>query len=410
MSKRVMQAMMLVEGNYGKVIMERRVSLGWSRELLAELYGNVLRDREVTVKAIEKMEKYNDVPKNARRRLILAGLLGLAPATLGLQPLTSTLEDMITPSLKNGPIDVEEYRSALTSLRGTRWSSGYEQVWMTVTDIVGRIQTLHNKVLYVGGSQQTAMLQLLSGFHLLLAGIASEHKCLDAEEHYNNAVIIARDYHLDQQYAMALFGRGIFFMEKRNPKAAKDDFTQALIIKNLPPRLRGSITGSASVTSARCAQYKQEITNALSMMDDAADLTGENIEAQSQLEFDQDRWYLDRAGVLLGSPLKECRKPNEALRDLEKVTLAHESRLTSYREAWSDILWAKASIDTNDHPFATKLAQDALSIMSEIQSQALIPHITAIHTTLKESKYGKSRSVAELGVELMKVQNPNMFM
>ncbi len=409
MSKRVMQAMMLAEGNYGKVIMERRVSLGWSRELLAELYGNVLRDREVTVKAIEKMEKYNDVPKNARRRLILAGLLGLAPAALGLQPFARALEDIITPSLKNGPIDIEEYRSALTSLQNLYFSSGYEQVWITVAGIADRIQTLHNKVLYVGGSQQTAMLQLLSGYHLILADIASEHQCLDAEEYYNKAVVIARDHQLDQHYATALFRRAISFLDNGNASAAKDDFTQALTIKNIPPQLRGSITASASVATARCAQYKQEITNALYMMDDAADLTGKNIEAMYPQRFDQDRWYLDRAAVLVESPLKEYRKPDNALRDLEKVTLTGESRGVAYREAYSDILSARAYMDKNDHPFATKLAQDALSIMDEMQSQALIPDIRAVHTMLKESKYGKSRSVAELGVELMKVQNPNVF-
>ncbi len=411
MSKRVMQAMILAEGNYGKVIMERRVSLGWSRELLAELYGNVLRDREVTVKAIEKMEKYNDVPKNARRRLILAGLLGLAPAALGLQPFTGMLEDMITPSLKNGPIDIEEYRSALTSLQGSLWSNEYEQIGMTVATIVDRIQALHNKVLYVGTNyKQTAMLQLLSGYHLLLADIASEHQCLDAEEYYNKAVVIARDHQLDQHYATALFGRGIFFLDTNgNASAAKDDFTQALTIKNIPPQLRGSITASMGVANARCAQSQQEITNALSMMDDAAELTEKNIEATYQMKFDQDRWYLDRAEVLLGSPLRECRQPDNALRDLEEVTFTGEPRRVAYREAESDILSARTYIDKNDHPFATKLAQDALSIIDEIHYQTLLPHITAIHTMLKESKYGKSRSVAELGVELMKVQNPNVF-
>ena len=78
------------EVTYGTLIMQQREDLGWSREILADLYGSALRDRSMTVKAIEKMEKYNNVPKNLKRRYLLAGILGLAPTALGLAPVEKT--------------------------------------------------------------------------------------------------------------------------------------------------------------------------------------------------------------------------------------------------------------------------------------------------------------------------------
>jgi hypothetical protein len=414
MSKQAVKANKGKEENYGHVIMECRESLGWSREFLAELYGHMLRERQVTTKAIEKMEKYNDVPRNPLRRVILAGLLGLAPAALGLHTPEQTLETLITPHVKKGPINVVEYRSTLQTYQSSIVGSGYgDSTWKIIDDCIGRIYALHDKVLYVGKEQRSSLFELLCGFHLTVAEVAQEHRYYnDATAYFNRALILAKMSQQPQIQATILRRRGVYFLDKRDNNKANGDFQQALTLERLPLQLKGLLMTGNATSQSRIAQYKLDITGALDDMDDATTLQGQTIEDETYLrKFDEERWHLDRAAVLMGSPLKKCRFPDEAIKELSYVcTTPNETRRFAYRQIYSNILQAYAYIDKGEFSFSTKLAQDALGIMGEIGSYAHTPDIVNIYEVLKGTNgYGNSKAVAELGVDLLKTQYPDLF-
>jgi tetratricopeptide (TPR) repeat protein len=302
-----------------------------------------------------------------------------------------------------------EYRAALQRYDGSVVGEGYD--WTVVaTDIFSRIHVLQSKAWYVDYKQKRKMVDLLCGFHVTVADIAREHQLRDTEACFNKAIILAREYKLGKQYAYALYRRGLFFEQNGNPEAGSRDFHQALRVKNLPPRLNGLILSAASRGDASCAQYKDEVTEALYMSDDAKQFIGDDIEKDPyDVKFDEERWRLSRAAVYISSPLQECRFAYEALEELERATFPDESRRTAFKEVESAILQAKAHIDKEEYAFVTQLAKDAAKTMREIKSSFRVHDVEVLYTTLKESKYGKSRAVAELGVDLLKVQRPELF-
>jgi tetratricopeptide (TPR) repeat protein len=404
------QSAEITEQNYGKVIMERRVELGWSRELLAELYGLALRDRTVTTKAIEKMEKYNDVPKNAKRRLVLAGLLGLVPAALGVkcEQVDRTFGDFM-PHKELRSVNLTEYQSALQSYQRMIIGDG-GNVWEVAADISSRICILHEKVLYAG-SQKLDMVKLLCGFHIVFADIASEHRCYEtAEASFKNAIILAKEYKLPEIYAVALNRRGLFFLDRGNAIAADRNFQYALKIKHVPQQLRGHLLAFAGTARARTATNEQDVTEALNMMDESAKMTGNDVECEIfQRKFDEDRWHLDRAAVLCGSPLKEYRYPDTTLKELEYMSLPDESRCSTYRQTYRTILQARAYFDKEDYLFAAQLTLDTLYLMNEMQSFVHIPDVEDMYEKLKSTSSRNSKVVAEIGVGLIKAKYIELF-
>jgi hypothetical protein len=104
-----------------------------------------------------------------------------------------------------------------------------------------------------------------------------------------------------------------------------------------------------------------------------------------------------------------AREPLYAEGGRFQVGLSGASRLSDYRQLESTILQAKASIDKDEFPFATQLTRDATKTMREIQSYTTVRDIEMLYAALKKSKYGKSRPVIELSVDLLKVQHPELF-
>ncbi|MBV9228768.1 MAG: hypothetical protein JOZ18_05590 [Chloroflexi bacterium] len=392
----------------GETITELRKGLGWTQEDFADKYGYLLQGYPVRREAIKHMEKHG-FPKDPMRRAIVATLLGIPLAAVGLEQTPLSLETLVLPTVKNGPIDLVEYHSALQSYDRSLVGDGCD--WrVALSDILGRIQALHNKVLYAG-AQKLEMVQLLCGFHVTVADIASEQRLQNTVESFNNAIILAREYKLPQHYAYTLFRRGIFFEHNGNTEAASRDFHQALRVKKkLPPQLKGLILSTASRADSLCAEESEDVDDALDLSDEAENFISDHVEEEAFLtRFDKDRWLLSRVAVRIGSPLRACRHPDEALKELAQVGLSDESRLSAAREKESIILQAKIKIDKGEYAFATKLASDVTVIMREVQSYICVHDVEALYAALKETNYGQSREVLKLGVDLLKVQRPELF-
>ncbi|QBD75255.1 hypothetical protein EPA93_04290 [Ktedonosporobacter rubrisoli] len=112
-----------------------------------------------------------NIPKDAARRWVLARMLDLAPATLGLPALKHASEHVLSPlPTEQSGINYEEYSSFLFKL----WKQGYDDADATLGALRSRIRALHDKVLYIRKPERTRMLQLLCAYQLRFAHIARE--------------------------------------------------------------------------------------------------------------------------------------------------------------------------------------------------------------------------------------------
>ncbi len=180
--------------DYGYLIKCTRESLGLTRSQLAELYGKEVKGEPVTEKAIEMMEEYNHVPKSPIRRRVLARLLELSPAALGLHMIEDVLgvPDAlpVMAVLQEKRAEVSEYRSALSDY----WQRSNEKTASDVLEnIMQYIGGLHSTIPYVKAKQQEQMQQLLCEFHMLVADIAYDQQYNEAAVRYLNKAILLAD-------------------------------------------------------------------------------------------------------------------------------------------------------------------------------------------------------------------------
>jgi transcriptional regulator with XRE-family HTH domain len=96
----------------GRLLREKRLERGWSAETVAELYGNAVRGEPMTANAIFNLEE-GIIPKNRKRRWVLARMLDIAPAALGLEALQETRGKIpLFPLKRNQSVDVSDGKSA----------------------------------------------------------------------------------------------------------------------------------------------------------------------------------------------------------------------------------------------------------------------------------------------------------
>jgi hypothetical protein len=124
------------------------------------------------------------------------------------------------------------------------------------------------------------------------------------------------------------------------------------------------------------------------------------------IKFNVEGYHLNRASAWIGAANKRLRSPSHAFDALTLVP-ADENRKRRY--AFSAYVQARSWFEMGDYPIATQLALDAVTIAGEIQSHVNINHIAELYQELQETNYGKSPAVAELGLQLIRVQNPSLF-
>ncbi|MBV9689772.1 MAG: hypothetical protein JO202_08665 [Ktedonobacteraceae bacterium] len=398
--------------NYGKLLKKRREELTWSREQLAQQYGRGL-DQDIGGDAIRMMEEYNQVPKNRQRRYILAALLGIPPVLLGLpslrQPTEDPIEGMAILRILHEPIDLAEYRATL----GYYFRHGASAAGDIFGDLVGRISLLHDTLPYVNRADQQEMTRLLCGFNTVAGNIANEFGfCETADKYHEKAIFLATEHHLDDLQGFARWQRANDMRDRGDYEAALADLTQAKQLEGrLPAQLNASVSSLLAEMSAHAAQGNKDISTALRMMDEAEHAIGPGMELNAyQLQFDRERHILDKALVRVAAPVKKLHTASEAIREIEVgVSLPQETRTSAYRQSTCNIIQARAYIDKGQYEFATQLALDALAIVEELHSSAFHFDIIMLYKTLKTSRYKNATAVAELGVELMKAQHPELF-
>jgi len=411
----------------GRLLQDMREAKGWSPDQFGRLYGQALRDKPIKGKTIQRMEQMNELPKSEKRRYVLAQLLDIPLALVGLGYLEqSLLTEKETPKALN----LVEYRATLNEYWNKHYTGTAQE---TIADVKKRINKLHSVFPYTYTSEKSTMIELLCGFNIIVGDIERDQQHYSsAMKHLNNAVVVARENENYTFYAAALLDRGGTFLDKgqtaivhngklgtttRYLKQALHDFSAALELEKvhpLPNDVKGTALTGLGIAQSHLAEDTQDLNQALTWMDKTEILIGQNDSKENEYRFTatgkfaEGEYHVDRAAILLGATNKKLRNPNEML---VQLTLARKHTDASYtrRNAFIDIQSAKAYFDRGEYPMATKLASDALLVVGAIESWVNIARISRLYADLKESSYGNSFEVAQLGVELMRLERPDIL-
>ncbi len=361
----------------------------------------------ITARWIRLMEQKNRVPTDEKRRWILATLLGIPAASFGLTPHDPlTRLQGITSALSQGrkPLDLAKYRAFLQSC----WTLCHTKMAQSLEDeIAYRVGHLHNEVLYGNAQEYADMMHLLCYYHQLSAQIACDHHNFsDAVESMNKAYRVAKILKSCELQALVLFRRGYVFLENGYTRIAVNDFDAAIaLVSFISQPLRGAVQLAAGHGHAYVAQSQEDLTKALKLIDTAHNNMGRGDidESEHFMKFDEVTYTLDRAEALMGSPVAKLRAPDEAFALISKLKTTPDTPLLQAAiQTWE----AKVYMDWGYYPIATTIA---INSITNVQHRWNILYISAIHEDLKASKYGNSKEVSNLGIALLKAQQPHLF-
>ncbi|MBV9691588.1 MAG: hypothetical protein JO202_17965 [Ktedonobacteraceae bacterium] len=404
--------------NLGGLLRTMREAKRWTLEQQGKLYGYYLRVKPMSPRTIERMERTNEIPKSPRRRYILATLLDIPVAYFGLMTLESFAQSRqasqtgATASVwmsTQGNVDLVECRRALKFY----WQQQQAiSAYAFRSEIVNWMNYLHSNVLYVDGKQQQEMMRLLCYYQQLLARIASDCGAFrTAMEHMNKAYKLAKLLRQKELQAIVLRRRAYLSFENWAFAAPIPDFDTALSLQAaLSSALKGAILLSVGHGHAHTAQSSQEVTQARNWTGQAEQVieAGEVEEEEYFLKFDAVRYHLHYAAALMGSPLKQLRQPDSRLEHLRWVR-KHTSAERECLDINGELLKAQAWLDEGYYPDATKLARKILLVIKEHKLVVGFMRIEALYQSLKDTNYGRSVEVAQLGMDLMIARYPEIF-
>ncbi|QBD80584.1 hypothetical protein EPA93_33280 [Ktedonosporobacter rubrisoli] len=387
---------------------------------VATMYAQVAeKDQPVLGRRIRFMEQTDGFfPKDPERRIVLAKLLNIPPALLGIVGMESLVEQRGENTVIPGPvsrhIDVEEYYTALQ----TYWTEGYPHgLEPAVDDAMARIDRLHDTVLYVRTKQKQEIIRLLCGYQIWLAEMAKSERCYQAAKNYlANALHLAREKACTDLLPIVLYRREILFDDLWDQEQALLSLEQMKQNKDkwyIPVQLQGAAFSVAARAQARAAQNETEKKNALLYLEEAENLTGKAIRDNYLffVSYDKERHLLDRAATLMRSLEKKLRAPAEAQ---ECLLAAEQERkisgkyITICRQQDTNLIQAQIYFDKGYAPIAAATAEQVVNAFEETGQYEHLKPVTQLFQGLK-ARHPYDDFTVSLELALMKVQNPSLF-
>jgi hypothetical protein len=411
--------------NYGALLRYFRQRRGWQVWELALYYRVALRAEgleeeeleAVSAQRVYAMENQNKVPKDEKRRWILATLLDIPPALFGLESASPQRALFLWK-----PVDVVEYRAALV-----QYCAAFRRgdIQGLLGDIKRRISTLHREAPFANPLDKQETFTLLCGYYILAGDIAKDQMRLaEAIVLQSRAITIAEENSLYDLWAYALRQRGSGYLDRgyitaglKGFAAAQADFAAATrdmqaaqhLEATISPHRQATIALAAGTTEACIARERQELLRALKVIDQATCQINTPADEQSiTMKLDQERYHLTRALAYLASPFQMARAPASARAELEAATRATEPT-HKVRQTCAATLLAKSYLVEGRYAMATARAEDALDLVKDTGSRIYLAYVEALYRGLRTSPHGKSAEVAALGIALLRVQQPELF-
>ncbi len=393
------------------------------RKQFGQLYGQAVKNKPYTKERMYQMIRENSFPHDPKRRWIIAKILQIPPIYFGVSTLDEllpkpvpTFPEKTAPKVirKKSGLDIEEFQRALVSAEKSYTT---QTTHASLKEIAMRLRYLHDEALYKTGEDGKRLRQLVCGYQMTAGNILRDLLRVDeATEHLNKAVILARENQYEELYVSALVRRGVLFLDRgkvasyqdhtraqRHFTAALRDFQEAQKHRDhVGASSRGSIFLLTGTTLAHTASDAQDLSKALKDVNKA-----EGYIQQGKAK-DKGIYYLDRASLFMASPLDKLHDLAGTFEALEEAANSiHPDMPRLY--AYMLITEASAHLEKKWYPTATQTANEALMQLKTLQSSLNIARLATIHQRLQASDYGNSMEVAELGIELLKVQYPYLF-
>jgi len=361
-------------------------------------------------------------PHDPQRRWVLAKLLDIPPLLLtlvGLGEYEKYLLEQNRSSHRQKPLDLEEYHTLLQ----TYWLQGYPHpVAETVKEITKRLHLLHDRVLYAPETDRHEILRLLCGYHLLMAKIAEDHQAHEsAHQSFRKALLLAQENNCKDLYAPILFRRACmllrhesFFAPQHGYVRVQDDLSRLQQLESvLSPQLKGKVLAVTAKVQIQQVTTRTDFSATLRLMDQAEALVGQS--APDQFAYlaalDSERYCLDRAEILMLSPLKAFREPQRAQEYLDQATQQGNpnlQQLHTERQVDNNLFQARIYLDQGYYPIAATTTENAVLAMQKMHSRKRLNDASNLLQELKAS-YPHTPEIASLEVELLRLSHPQLF-
>jgi tetratricopeptide (TPR) repeat protein len=390
------------------------------------------RALNLTEKAVRDMEKRNIGLDSIARRRVLAHLLAIPPATLGIitleeillqqQKTATAISSTETPREKEATFGLAHYKDRLKTL-WDRNHTGTAQDRLTY--ITADMASLTTALPYISGDDEKEIRAVLCRYHHLHAHILRDQGRYDAAiVELEKAAILAQRAELPHLLAVTLLRIGsvlrdrgdITFAQAKietargnstgaNQKrrqanadytAAIDHYTRIRNLERLPKALHGVLLFDEGYSQAHLAQRNQDARReALTHLKAGGKIiaeTRDTLEEEFSIRITERTYHNTKAATLLAAGW-----PREALQELTDLMDPPSEGDMTRQNAYTDYLWSQAYADLGLIDAAATPAQDALIRMKQIKSRIHIMRIAGLQGQLSQLD-SKNIEVIRLGV------------
>ncbi|SRR6266487_581103 len=389
------------------------------------------RALSMTEKAIRDMEKRNIGLDSIERRRVLAQLLDIPPAALGIitleeillqQKAATTIPLAVASTEKEATFDLAFYKDRLKTIwNRNHTNTAQDRMAQIAADMAGLTTALP----YVSGDDEKEVRAVLCRYHQLHAHILRDQGRYDAaiaelekaailaeraENPHLLAVTLLRigsvlrdrgDVTFAQAKIEAARGNSTGANQKRTQAnadymAAIDHYTRVRDLERIPPALNGVLLFDEGYAQAHLAYGNRDaILAALALLKDGGKIIAETrgiLEDEFSIRITERTYRNTKAAALLAAGW-----PREALQELtDLMDLPSEGDMTR-QNAYTDYLWSQAYADLRLIDAAATPAQDALVSMKQIKSRVHIMRIAGLQGQLSQLD-SKNIEVIRLGV------------
>jgi hypothetical protein len=220
-------------------------------------------------------------------------------------------------------------------------------------------------------------------------------------DHFNKAVILAREMKAPRLQAAALCRRGDLFFAQGKFAEAWRDWSEAEMLRDYtPPRMTGAILVATAVAGTIFVQDHEDMRKkVITPIEQASHLLGtENQDEELHfIRFSEQDYHIDSATALLGCPVEHFRYANAAQQHLDQLKEHEEG---ARQQTLGLVLEAKAGICTQAYDQAVQAALSAFDILKQVETSVNRQRLHQLCRELEASPYGKSTEVAWLRFRL----------
>ena len=368
----------------------------WTQDDLARMVG-------LTKVQICNMENHNEGLDSIERRKTLATILKIPPALLGLASLDEIVEiitgqEQQIDRAKRTKItrpDIKKYQD-MFKVYDALFAEGL--TYGNVAAIEHTIKRIRDDLGYTSLENKRDLLRIVWNFELLCAKVYGSDimNWPKTFEHLDNAKEIAAEINDNDLQAVSLYTSGLYHLRQGRPGLTKIDIESALsYASNALPQTKGIVFTLSS-------WYQRLAGNTLvsqKIFDNAEKYAGIKSEI-APIRFGKGTYLLYRGETLIN--LSRPMKALEYLEDAERHISPSKKRLLVYL----DIIRARCYIEMKkpEYEQAICILESAIADSEKVYTERNITFIENLYAALRQSSYGNSPDVIDLGLKIQELR------